>query len=377
MKANFFLFLFVICMTTSCTEAYQLPDLDSQTTLVITGLITNEPGPYYVTVMENVSDISTGENIRRGINDARVTITDSNGNVDVLRSFFSVPFDSVLVSSGIDYFGRPFEIINYSFDIPGGNGGFVRFSGEMVKEYGIALHDFREGAYFTTSTSGVSGNTYTLKVEYAGKEYTATDHMCYGTVIDSLSLEPIGGFMYDGDDNDGGDGFLVPCLYFAEPQDEANFYLFKESFGSSYITHYLTGIPVEKNYRPAKDLVVVEILGNGDWPISVVSDRFMPPYVYQYKMSDGDFEYKKFQGTDMGFWQRWKYGGAVSVAMYCISEPVYRYYFELSRQFYEDGGAFSPSPASPPTNISGGAQGCFSAAFVSQYFLDLNNNENE
>jgi hypothetical protein len=59
--------------------------------------------------------------------------------------------------------------------------------------------------------------------------------------------------------------------------------------------------------------------------------------------------------------------------MYCITEPVYRYYVALSKQYNDDGGAFSPSPASPPTNFSGGAQGCFSAASVSQYFMGVNN----
>ena len=376
MKSNFFcLFLLVICMTTSCTEAYRLPNLGTQTTLVITGLITNEPGPYYVKVMENVSDISTGKNIQRGINDARVTITDSNGNVDELRSFCSVSLDSVLVHSGIDGFGTPFERYTYSIDIPDGNGGNVRFG--LVYDYDRFIYDIREGAYFTTSTKGVSGNTYTLKVEYAGKEYTATDYMCYGTVIDSLSLEPIGRFVYDKPDGD--DGFLVPHLYFAEPQDEVNFYLFKET-EMSIVTDYLTGIAIEKNYRPAKDLVVVQYLAGGsDWPVSIVSDRFMPPYVHQYKMSDGDFEAQNLNGTDLGFWYRdLDKGGAVNVDMYCISEPVYRYYSALSKQFYEDGGAFSPSPASPPTNISGGAQGCFSAASVSQYFLEnLSTNANK
>jgi hypothetical protein len=85
-----------------------------------------------------------------------------------------------------------------------------------------------------------------------------------------------------------------------------------------------------------------------------------------------------FNGTDIGFLnQEWEAFGGCAVNMYCISEPVYRYYYALSRQFYDDGGAFSPSPASPPTNINGGAQGCFSAASVSYYFLDLNNKENK
>jgi len=376
MKSNIFLkFLFLIFLIASCTEDYKLPNLGSKTTIVITGLVTNEPGPYFVKIMENVSDISTGQLIHRGINDARVTIFDNNGNVDLLRSFYSVPTDSTLEYSGINYYGIPYEGWNYTLEIPDGIGGFRKFSFSKYFE-GENLtstnYDVREGTYFTTSTKGIVGNKYTLKVEYKGYEYKSTDYMCYGTVIDSVSVEPIGKFMYD--KPDGWEDFLVPCLYFAEPQDEVNFYMFRE-FGYLFSSE-LSYI----NSFSAKDLIILGNIylggstSNEEWLISVVSDRFMSPYVYQYKMSDGDCSDKNFSGTDMGFaFGKWDKGGLVN--MYCISEPVYRYYAALSKQFYNDGGAFSPAPASPPTNISGGAQGCFSAASVSQYFLDLSDND--
>ncbi|MDR2146693.1 MAG: DUF4249 domain-containing protein [Tannerella sp.] len=370
MKSNILRFIFpVFCLTVSCTEIYQLPDLGSQTTIVITGLITNEPGPYYVKVLENVSDISTGTNIQKGINDARVTITDGKGHVDELRSFFSVPMDSVLVYSGISYYGIPEEEWEYTWNIPDGNGGSLLFTeslfyqGEKGTDFVnyTSQADIRQGAYFTTSTRGEPGNTYTLNVNYAGQQYTATDKMSYGTVLDSVSIEPIGRFIPD--KPDGTDGFLVPCLYFSEPRDEVNFYMFTRS------AHW----PMGTHNPPLKDLVIGKSIffqSGTEWKISVVSDRFMPPYVYQYKMSDGDYSGKRFNDTDMGFWfENWELGGIVN--MYCITEPAYRYYFALSQQFYEDGGAFSPSPASPPTNIGGGAQGCFSAASVSQYIFDL------
>jgi hypothetical protein len=279
----------------------------------------------------------------------------------VLRSFFSVPLDSVLLNPG------DASTYWYFFDIPDGHGGYTRFTLGVFRSADI----IREGAYFSTSTKGIPGNTYTLKVEYEGQEYTATDYMCYGTTIDSLSVEPLGGSIHD--KPDGSDGFLVPCLYFAEPQDEVNFYMFNY-FGISYVNGYFTELD-GVNLPLVKDLAVYGNLSS-NWPISVVSDRFMPPYVYQYKMSDGDDGRRHFSGTDMGFWYgSWDEGGAVD--MYCISEPVYRYYSALSKQYYDDGGAFSPSPASPPTNISGGAQGCFSAASVSRYVLDLRHNENK
>jgi len=370
MKSHiFYLFLLIFCLTTSCTEKYFLPDMGGQTVVVITGLVTNEPGPYYVRVMEYVTDISTGKTAQRGIDDARVTITDNYGNADELRSFYSVPLDSVLYYSDVIW-GTNDSVFRYGYfiEIPDGNGGSVRFEIEKYMWDNHKFHnDIREGAYFTTSTRGIPGQTYTLKVEYDGREYTATDYMCFGTVIDSISLEPIGRYIYD--KPDGSDGFMVPCLYFAEPQDEVNFYLFKES-GYIIISDYdpETGWTHESYLVSAKDLALWKG-ENSDWMISVVSDRFMPPYVSKYKMSDGDHARKWFNGTDIGFWSRWDGGGAVD--MYCITEPVYRYYSALSKQYYNDGGAFSPSPASPPTNFSGGAQGCFSAASVSQYVLKL------
>jgi len=201
----------------SCTEDYLLPNLGTQTTIVITGMITNEPGPYYVTVWENVSNLSIGETKRRGINDARVTITDSNGKVDELQSFYTVELDSVKFDFDNDYYRY-----YYFYGIPDEDGNVVRF---FCNDFYNRKYDIRDGKYFTTTTKGNAGQTYTLKVEYAGREYTATDYMCYGTVIDSMSLEPVGRYIYD--KPDGEDGFLVPCAYFEEPQDEINFYMFE------------------------------------------------------------------------------------------------------------------------------------------------------
>jgi len=351
---SFYLSL-VFFLINSCTEDYQFPNMEKQTTIVITGLVTNEPGPYYVTVWEYISDMTTGNTAQRPINDARVTIADSNGHVDELRSFFSVPIETELIESPYP----PYSWYNEFYRIPDDEGGYAIFS---AYEYWLnEKKDSREGKYFTTSTKGQSGLTYTLKVEYAGQEYISTDYMCYGTVIDSVSLEPKGIYIYD--KPDGSDNFMVPCLYFAEPQDETNYYMFDaysiENDHYFYITKF-------------KDMVLRPITHSRykSWPISVISDRFLPPYVYQYKISDGDDVRKYLSSSDIGFYD-WEWQDFGVINMQCITEPVYRYYYALSRQYYDDGGVFSPSPASPPTNFSGGAQGCFSAASVSQYVLDM------
>ena len=357
-----YLFIFSFFLITSCTEDYQLPNLGSKTTIVITGMITNEQGPYYVKVWENVSNISTGEFKKRGINDARVTITDNSGNVDELRSFYTLEVDSVEL---INPWGSGAELNYFHFyRIPGEEGNDDRLFFEAYRDH---KYDPRDGNYFTTSTKGKPGQTYTLKVEYAGNEYTATDYMCFGTVIDSISLEPIGRHIYD--NPDGTDGFLVPCAYFEEPQDETNFYMFEVYPYTQY-----NQPPALNTYIALKNLALKSD-GNPDWHLSVISDRFLPSYVYQYKLSQGDSYLKYINGTDV--WFSWlgdnNMVDGFYTNMYCISEPGYRYFAELSRQYYQDGGAFSPSPASPPTNFSGGAQGCFIAASVSQYGFYLRN----
>ena len=364
MKFVSFFILFIILLLTSCIEDYQLPGTEQQSTLVISGLITNEPGPYYVKIVECVSDITTGRITQRGINDARVTITDQTGARDELRGFHTIVPDSTETSSGTDVNGNPYNYYRYFLKIPDYNGGHILYYLESDNYRSGKKYDMPEGLYFTTSIEGIPGQTYTLKVQHDGHEYTATDYMCYGTVLDTITVEPIGRYVYD--KPDGSDGFMVPCLFFSEPQDEVNFYMFMESLTDVYRDEQ--GF-YQYNLVPTKDLVLRSWSG-GDWYISVISDRFLPPYVSRYKMSDGDSHRKYYSGTDMGFHERWENGGDVD--MFCITEPVYRYYQALSKQYYDDGGTFNPAPASPPTNIRGGAQGCFSAASVSQYSVRFN-----
>ena len=45
-KQSFFLLLLLLCTIASCTEHYEFPDMGGQTVIVITGLVTNESGPY-------------------------------------------------------------------------------------------------------------------------------------------------------------------------------------------------------------------------------------------------------------------------------------------------------------------------------------------
>jgi hypothetical protein len=47
--------------------------------------------------------------------------------------------------------------------------------------------------------------------------------------------------------------------------------------------------------------------------------------------------------------------------MYSVDRKTYHFYKALIDQFNNDGGAFSPTPATPDGNISGNAIGIFRA----------------
>ena len=52
--------------------------------------------------------------------------------------------------------------------------------------------------------------------------------------------------------------------------------------------------------------------------------------------------------------------------MNSLTAEAFRFYEALINQFKDDGGVFKPSPASPPTNISGDALGFFGASALSE-----------
>lgn len=58
-------------------------------------------------------------------------------------------------------------------------------------------------------------------------------------------------------------------------------------------------------------------------------------------------------------------GEEVEVQMFSVDEITYKFYKSLLSQFNNDGGAYYPSPSSPPGNISNGAIGLFRATQLS------------
>jgi hypothetical protein len=348
---RYFLFLLPFIFLVSCTEKYPLRDVENQTIIVVEGCITNERGPYFIRISESTSNLLTGETSKRAIDDAKLIITDDKGNRDELQALCNADTDSV----------RYYEYdLSKWYLVPDYEQGFIHYEWEN--------YEAPQGYYYTTKIEGIPGNTYTLEVTYNGQTYTATDKMPHGAVLDSISLEPVGIYIYDKPDGD--DGFDVPCLYFSEPQDEVNFYMF------NYITRRIAYKYDENDNRyypysvePNINMDWLKDFQHDDiWRFSIVSDRFLPSEVEKYKLSQGDSPLSYINGTDEQFSFFHDFDGFATF-MWNISEPAYRYFFALSQQYYDDGGAFKPAPASPPTNLSNGAQGFFFASSVSYYML--------
>jgi hypothetical protein len=57
-------------------------------------------------------------------------------------------------------------------------------------------------------------------------------------------------------------------------------------------------------------------------------------------------------------------GSDFEIKMYSVTKEAYDFYKALISQFRNDGGVYSPTPASAPTNIDNNALGFFRASAV-------------
>jgi hypothetical protein len=347
-------FLFLIILFYSCTDEYRLRSMDDSSILVIDGCITNEEGPYRINVSKCVANLSSSADsfIRFPVMNAQVSITDDLGHRDELKPLWK---ERVVTVEKPDFIDNNGDTVFFASDyllLP-------KYDGSYDSLYhGYGMDYFFNGIYYTTAIVGAPGRSYTLTVEHEGRTYTATDKMPFGTVLDSVVLKPEG----IGLDGKSGQGFDVPFLSFAEPQDQVNYYIFTASvLDSAYRGMGKLFLPEARAFN----VVYYESLLNTgvEWPFYMVSDKFMFPYMTDFKMNDGTSVRSWYSGTDEGWGGGWA-SGYMDVYMLSVSRPAYQYYVALRDQFYQDGGAFSPAPASPPTNVSNGGQGFFMAISV-------------
>lgn len=273
----------------SCSEKYNFDFDNNEPILVVDGKITNQNGPYYVRLSESInktvaSDYSgTNANIAKPIEDATISITNSKGETENLK-----------------YIGK--KPRTYPED---------------------------DGWYIIENMQGEIGQTYTLRIEWKGKIYTAMDKMPSVAEIEKIGFRE----KHLAAKNEY---VNIPLIYFNDPQDEKNYYLMYFSSGGFFGS-------------------------NRNWVYSILDDKYLEPYVDGLDVDDGQ------SPTGEDFYMNINDGMEVSVYLESLSAEAYNFHKSIIDQFTADGGAFSPTPANPPSNISGGALGCFRASAVSVF----------
>lgn len=172
------------------------------------------------------------------------------------------------------------------------------------------------GEYKTSTFLGVPGRTYTLKVSAEGKQYTAQSTMPEAVELEALAQDSF----------KVGDKTTYTILpIFTDPAELGNRYLFSVTIND-----------LSKKY------------------ISVLSDNLNNGLPNQWSLSLPNDDNK---GRDHEVVP----GDAIRVEMQSIDTNVFTYYSALLQ--ISDGYG-SVTPANPPSNISNGALGYFSAHTV-------------
>ena len=159
--------------------------------------------------------------------------------------------------------------------------------------------DQNDGRYTISNFVPIIGNTYNLEVIYDNETYTATETLIAVPDFNSITQSTEGGF---------DDELLEVNVYFDDPVDEDNYYLF--SF-----------------YEPG------DLFANVD----NFSDEFLNGneiYNFFEKEEDDDNDQAAFQPGD-----------TVEISFYGISEQYYNFSRILIEQYYGGGDPFSSSVA--------------------------------
>lgn len=298
----FIALIMVTCF--DCSENLNLNLSNNQQSIVIDGVITNNKGPYYVRVTKSSSYLNFNKDKQYSytnatpILNAQIIISDENGNCDTL-----VPATDTIPK----YY--------YIYDSLGNVDSALWY-------YEISPTSSRYGYYQTKNLLGVIGHTYHLVVKIDTQLYEA-----YSTMLDLPNIDSISFKKIVVKEEDGTMGW-VPIVYFTDPPDQENYYLFD-----------IGGYSI------------------GWWTISILSDEFLT-------------NSEKGVCIDDGFHPNWwsvnyptsSDSGQMTVSIQSINELTYEYYKSLIDQFNNDGGVYSPTPASPISNISNNSLGYFRAS---------------
>jgi len=166
---------------------------------------------------------------------------------------------------------------------------------------------------YVQAMRGVPGNTYNMSVTIDGKTYTASSKMPNLIKLDSIGIES---------NNFFGKERKNAAAYLSDPANEINFYRF-----NLYVNN-------------------------------IISNRI---YVNNDRLTNGNkLRIQLFYGTDDEDNDGLKSGDQITVEAESIDTHVFDYWYSLSQQTGR-GPNQGTTPANPPSNISNGALGYFSA----------------
>jgi hypothetical protein len=174
------------------------------------------------------------------------------------------------------------------------------------------LEHIGEGRYQTSSLHSVPGHTYNLLVKTAGISYTAQSKMPTAVDLDSLRQDPV---------KMGGDTSYNILPIFTDPAPLGNRYFF-----------------------------ILTVNGHTKKIFQTISDNVNNGLVNQRSIITSREEDDEI-----------KIGDRVNVEMQCVDERMYSYLTALVQITDNTGIGGSVTPANPPSNISSGALGYFSA----------------
>lgn len=268
--------------------------------LVVNGLITSQPGPYYVQL--SLTSVPSALAVDyTPITNATVTISDTQGNVDVLK-----PFDD--------------EYPNL-------------YDGDNLNRTWADLGYYQT----TTNLQGTPGQTYTLTIVYDGQTYKATATMPLNAPELALKHE---------------DNYKLPFIYFDEPQDQENYYLF-------YYSSFTNGSawPFHSRYEYES---IPNNLRSTFYSLNLAyDDTYLPSKVERLDIYEGNNRQLFAEPSPFD-------PDSSVVEMHSVTREVYDLYQAIKKQQENDGGAFDGPPADLPTNLSNGALGFFRASAISR-----------
>ncbi|SHE96836.1 DUF4249 domain-containing protein [Chryseobacterium sp. OV279] len=256
---NIIFIILSLFIVTSCEKEIDLDLDDKSGNIVIEGNITNQAGPYFVRITKSVA--FTQNNQYPAVTGAQVVLSDNTGQTETLQ-----------------YVG--------------------------------------DGKYKTTNFTGVTGRTYTLKIQAEGKEYTAQSTMPEVVNFDGLTQDSF---------NFGGETTYTLLPVFTDPI----------ALGNRYLFNFTVNNMTKKTFEVFSDNI-----NNG-----MVNQR---PLFLPNEDDDKD-------PTD----HKVVPGDTIYVEMQSIDHNIFTYYSALL-QITDDGGA-GVTPSNPPSNINNGALGYFSA----------------